>query len=160
MTWPAPDDLRDAKKKLESQSDPKLQQAIDLAVNEILSVLSGRYDVSGWTATTPPALFTLAVEMAYGHAGRATHTGDRGTPSDDTAKQALEEARAQLNQYLSGARPVLNSSGTRIAALSVPGSSFQRVTEPIFGMRDPTTWGISDASASARRGGVDGFGVP
>lgn len=161
MSWPTPAQCKAAKRKLEGQRDSKIQQAIDLAVNEILGKLAGRYDVSSWNDDTPPALFTIAVEMAYGHAGRATHTGDRGTSSDGTAKDALTEAREMLKPYWTGSIVLLDSNNQVIAPISTPGSTFNRLNEPVFGMRDPITWGIDDVATPSRRlGGVDGFGVP
>lgn len=162
--WPNIAALKAAKKALESFPDGRLQNALDLAKGEIEGALAGRYasHIPGWSADCPPHVYFLAIEIAYGLARQAAHTGDKLSGTDIAAQGTLSDARARLQLYETGTRVLVDSAGLPIAQDVVSGSSFNRVTEPVFGMREPLTWGIKDAAApsGSRLGGIDGFGVP
>jgi hypothetical protein len=146
-------------KKLENMPPAKLDAVVRQAKREIKGRLAGRYDTSTWDAATPPDLISIHEQLSYGLANRATHEGDRATPSDQTGTEARKEARDLLMAYATGTLVLTDDAGVEIPQRSSDGSAFARVTEPVFGMRDPIQWRISDAAAPTRSGGVDGFGV-
>lgn len=114
-TWPTEAEIQTAWSKLNQPALlNKVTRSRQNAINEIKAAMASLYDASPWTdvgTVTPPALVELAFTLAYGHANRATHTGDRMTPSDQTGKDALEDARDLLKLYSIGARDLVDDAG-------------------------------------------------
>lgn len=145
MAWPDEAAVKASFGKLNDDGlDGKITLAVNAAKNTIMANLAGYYDVSGFTASTPPLLYDLCLYAAYGHFAPRVHTGSKLSASDEAAKDARDYAETQLEKLAKGELLLVDSAGAIVPRRDHSTGHVSRRTDgSVFGPGDPDTWGVT-----------------
>jgi hypothetical protein len=146
MAWPTTSEVKSQFEKLnDSAFDTKIGRAITFASSRVMA--AGRaagYDVSSWTASTPPLCYDIALYLTYGYFAPRVHTGSALNPSDEAAKDARDYAEELLDKLFRGELVILDSSGLPVATVAVGVGYIHRRTDgSVFGPGEPDTWAVT-----------------
>jgi len=150
---PVLSDVQDVYDKVSSTAyDDKVTQGIDWGWNLVLGKLARCYDVSGWAADCPPAVFDMVLRLAYAYAsGEAVHTGGTLNASDDLATRIVEQVLERVKELCPIDDVLLDSSGDIITGRTTTASNRIRLrtTDRIFTPGKPSTWTATEPATGS-----------
>ena len=142
MAWPTRTEVQAQFENLNNASlNTKIDKAIEFATARVKAAgFALGYDVSLWTASTPPLAYHIALYLVYGYFAPRVHTGAQLKPSDEAAKDAREYAEELLKQLQEGKLELSDASDVKLALRSFTGFLHKRTEKPMFTPDAPETW--------------------